>query len=400
MPTSYADPHQITHPITHADPPGPTRPILPTIPTDAITAARDRIELHRRLPTSLVDTLVQADLFRLFTPREHGGLELDPVDLCSVVEDVSAVDGSVGWCVWNGNCGFAAALLEPDAAEQAFGRGEPVGNSARIGGGAAPVEGGYRLSGRWDLVSGSDHQPWIILFGVVMDDDAPRQVAPDVPDVRAFLVHHDQLTIKDKWHVLGLRGTASNEVVVQDAFIPESYAPAPFAPTRIDRTLYRVPIFTTASCAGAAVCLGIARGAIDDLVQLATTGTAGGNQPIAHYPAVQSAVAESDIQLRAARAAFHDALREVTRTAAADRPAVLEERGRVRAAMTNAARTARSVTIAMFEQAGSAAIYQANPLEQRLRDVLVASQHMMLQPRWYEQAGRTILGLEPTMPAL
>jgi indole-3-acetate monooxygenase len=68
--------------------------------------------------------------------------------------------------------------------------------------------------------------------------------------------------------------------------------------------------------------------------------------------------------------------------------------------MTHAARTARSVTIRMFEHAGSAAIYQGNPLEHRLRDVLVAGQHMMLQPRWYEQAGRAILGLEPTMQAL
>jgi indole-3-acetate monooxygenase len=392
MSTSYAN----SYPTTRA---GLTRPALPTIPTDAILSAAAEIEAGRRLPTALVDALTEADLFRLYTPREHGGLELDPVDLCSVVEEVSAVDGSVGWCVWNGNCGFAAALLEPDAAAHAFGLGEPVGNSARVAGGAVPVEGGYRLTGRWDLVSGSDHQPWIILFGVVMAGDIPRQVGPDVPDVRAFLVQRDQFTIIDKWHVLGLRGSASNEVVVQGAFIPEDYAPAPFAPTRINRTLYRVPIFTTASCAGAAVCLGIARGAIDDLVRHATTSAAVGD-PISVHPSVQAAVAESDIQLRAARAALHDALRVVTATAAAGLPAVLDERGRVRAAMTNAARTARSVTIRMFEQAGSAAIYHASPLQQRLRDVMVASQHMMLQPRWYEQAGRAILGLEPTMPAL
>ena len=399
MPTLTSAPYTNAYPLTAASPTAaiPTA----TIPTAAIVAARNDIETHRRLPASLVATMTAADLFRLYTPKEHGGLELDPGAFCAVVEDVSAIDGSVGWCVWNGNCGFAASLLEPATAEQVFGRGEPVGNSARVTGAAVPVEGGYRLSGRWDLVSGSDHQPWLILFGVVMEGDAPRFAAPDMPDVRAFLVRHDQVSIIDKWQVLGLRGTASNEVVVADAFVAESLAPSPFGPSRIDRTLYRIPVFTTAACAGAAVCLGIARAAIADLAVLSQTKTSiRGSAPLATLAPVQAAIAECDIELRAARAALRDTLADVVATAAAGRAAVLAERGRVRAAMSNAARVARAVTIRMFELGSSSAIYQNHPLERRLRDVMVASQHVMLQPIWFEEAGRTLLGLDPTLAAL
>jgi indole-3-acetate monooxygenase len=371
------------------------------IPTDAIVAACGDIDADRRLPASLVSTLTDAGLFRLYTPIEHGGHELDPPVFCAVVEDVARLDASVAWCVWNGNCGFAAALLGPETAEQIFGRGKPVGNSARAAGTAVVVDGGYRLTGTWDLVSGSDHQPWMMLFGVVMHDGTPRMSAPGVPDVRAFIVRHDQCEIVDKWHVLGLRGTASNEVHVDDAFIAETLSPSPFAPSCIDRTLYRVPVFTTAACGGAAVCIGIAKGAIDDLVELAQTKTSiRGGGPIATHPTVQAAIAECDIQLRAARAALHHALADVVATAAAGMPPVVTERGRVRSAMTHAARTSRSVTLTMFEHASSSAIYQGHRLERRLRDVLVASQHVMLQPIWFEEAGRTQLGLDPTLPIL
>ena len=90
----------------------------------------------------------------------------------------------------------------------------------------------------------------------------------------------------------------------------------------------------------------------------------------------------------------------MTATADAGEPASLVERGRVRSAMTLAAETAREVTLRMFQLAGSSAIYDEHPLQRRLRDVLVATQHVMLQPLWYEEAGRTQFGLDPTLPVL
>ncbi|MDH4363902.1 MAG: acyl-CoA dehydrogenase family protein [Acidimicrobiia bacterium] len=276
-----------------------------------------------------------------------------------------------------------------------------MGNSARTGGMAVPEGDRFRLSGRWDLVSGCDHQDWLILFGMVLEGDGPRFVAPSMPDIRAFFVPRSQVAIVDKWYVLGLRGTGSNEVLVDRVHVDGSLAPAPFAPSRIDRTLYRVPIFTNAAAGGAAVCLGLARGAIADLMALAATKVSiRGAEPIAGHPEVQAAVARADIELRAARAAFRQALAAVTATADAGEPASLVERGRVRSAMTLAAETAREVTLRMFQLAGSSAIYDEHPLQRRLRDVLVATQHVMLQPLWYEEAGRTQFGLDPTLPVL
>lgn len=374
---------------------------VPVVPVEAILAVTDEIDADRRLPPSLVAAITDAGLFRLYTPREHGGAELSPDEFCAVIETIATLDASVAWCVWNGNCGFAAAMLEPGAAEQAFGAGQAVGNSARAAGVAVPTDGGFLLSGRWDLVSGSDHQRWIILFGVVMDGDQPRFAAPGMPDLRAFFVPAEHCEIVDKWHVLGLRGTSSNEVVVDGVFVADNLAPSPFAPSRIDRTLYRIPVFTTASCGAAAICLGIAQGAINDLLELAQTKLSIlGGDPIATHNTVQAALAECDIQLRAARAALTDALGAVVATAASGEAVTLAQRGRVRAAMTHAARTSRDVTLRMFELGSSTVIYDGNSLQRRLRDVLVAAQHVMVQPVWLEEAGRIMVGLEPRLPVL
>ena len=211
----------------------------------------------------------------------------------------------------------------------------------------------------------------------------------------------DQVSIVDNWQVLGLRGTGSNTVQVDGAFVPRRRTAAPFAASRIDRTLFRIPVFTTAACGGAAVCLGIARAAIDTLTELAATKTSiAGPEPILSQPSVVTAIARADVELSAARGALRDALTAVVDTAAQAGAVSLAQRGRVRSAMTLAAETARAVTLAMFELGSSTVIYSGHPLDRQLRDVLVASQHVMLQPLWYEQAGRTLVGLEPTLPVL
>ena len=367
---------------------------------DSIKMAVAEIERGRRLPAPLVDTLTRAGLFGLYTPVEHGGAELDPAAFCRIIEAAGRLDASTAWCLWNGNCGFAAPLLDPAAAEAVHGPGTPVGNSARVAGAAVPADGGFTLTGRWDLVSGSDHQPWLTLFAMVMEGDTPRMHGGN-PDIRAMHVRRDHVTIEDNWHVLGLRGTSSNTVLVDRAFVPDELAPSPFAPSRIDRTLYRIPVFAVAACGGAAVCLGIAQGAIDDLLEIARTKTSiRGPEPLAALPTTHTTVAEADVRLRAARHELHRALDVLTDTAAAQCPAQMTDRARLRAAMTLAARTAREVTLQMFELGSSSAIFDSCPLSRRARDVLVAAQHVMLQPIWSEQAGRVQFGLEPTLPII
>jgi indole-3-acetate monooxygenase len=358
-------------------------------------------ERARRLTTPVVASLRDAGLFRLYTPRELAGSELDPWELCEVVEVVSAIDASMGWCVWNGNNGFAAGLLaDPAVAASIFGPADAiVGNSARAAGTAVPVTGGYRLSGRWDLVSGCDHSTSLILFGIVLDGAAPRMIAPGVPEIRAFYVPTTACAINDKWHVLGLRATGSNEVVVDDLLVDEQFTALPFGEMHIDRTLFRVPVFTTAACAGAAVCLGIGKAAIASLTSLAATKTSiGGPAPIINTAEVQAAIGESTAALHGARAALRDSLTAIVGLAERREPITLMERGRVRAAMTHAAVTAKHVTLRMFELGSSSSIYMGEALERQMRDILAASQHVMLQRLWFAVAGRTEVGLEPGLP--
>src|SRR5262249_23228944 len=151
--------------------------------------------------------------FSLTTPVERGGAELPLHQLVDLYEHLGRIDGPVAWNVWNGNLGFAAGMLDDAAADAVWsGTGDPIiANSARPVGQAQPTSGGFRLSGRWDIVSAIDAADWVTLFGLVWDGDGPRLSAQG-PDVRVFFLPRGSYEILDTWHTSGMRGTGSNTV--------------------------------------------------------------------------------------------------------------------------------------------------------------------------------------------
>ena len=202
-------------------------------------------------------TARRCSVFRLNTPVELGGYELPLAEQLDVLERFARLDGSIAWNVWNGNIGFIAAMI-PDAGVAAIwgDDSDPViANSARLTGTAVASDGGYLLSGRWDIVSAVDSANWVVLFGMIVEGGGPRFVAPGVPDIRAFVLPTSSVTVIDSWQVNAMRGTGSNTVVVDAAWVPEELAPSPTAAPRIDRPLYRLPAFTLASSGCAAAVL-------------------------------------------------------------------------------------------------------------------------------------------------
>lgn len=202
---------------------------IPALLRTEILAGADEAKSIRRLPPTLLASLRAAGAFRLLTPRELGGFECDLRTMCEVIEAFARIDGSVAWNVWNGNLGFSAAMLDNAGVDAIWGsQPDPViANSARVVGAATPTDDGFVLSGRWDIVSAIDSCDWVVLFGIVLDGDAPRFVSPGMPDVRAFYLSRDQFSILDTWHVSAMRGTGSNTVVVDDALVPGFLAPSP-----------------------------------------------------------------------------------------------------------------------------------------------------------------------------
>ena len=172
-----------------------------------ITEERDRIEAGRRLPDDLARDLVRGGFFRIFLPAAYGGLDLVPADALEIFEELARADASVAWCVWNGNTHWTAAQLSPQAASAIyFDRHVITANSTRSSGQAHVVDGGYRVTGRWSLVSGCELAAWMVLLCVVYADGKPRPTPAGVPEIRFMLLPISDCEIIDTWTVGGLRG--------------------------------------------------------------------------------------------------------------------------------------------------------------------------------------------------
>ncbi|NMO56854.1 acyl-CoA dehydrogenase [Actinoplanes sp. TBRC 11911] len=372
---------------------------LPALLAPAISAAADEIEAGRDLPATLVAELREAGAFRMLTPTEFGGSEVSLTTALSVYEQLGRLDASVAWVVWNANFGFIGALLDEQGAARIWGPGpEPVFANSGMPGVAVPVDGGYRVSGTWKLVSGVNNADWTVVIAIVMQDGAPRLTEAGTPDVRLFPVHRDQLTVRDTWNVTGLRGSGSNDVVVEDAFVPADLAARIDQPARIDRPTYRgfIPALVIPGCT--AVVLGVAQAAIDETVRLAPEKKTFTGGTLAEQARTQAVIGGSQAALEAARMllfATAGTLEEAGRTG---EPVTLEQRAALRAAMSHAAEVSRQVLVAMYELGSSTSVYVGNRVERLFRDGMVALQHANHSAALLEAAGRVRLGLDPAVP--
>lgn len=365
-----------------------TLPVLdPTTLTEslrpAITADAARAEQQGELPADLRDALREAGAFRLLTPAELGGWETPLPTALTVYERFGYLDASVGLVVWNANFGFIGALLPPAGVEQIWGAGrEPVlANSGRPGQ-AEPVDGGFRLTGEWKIVSGVDGADWIVLVGVSTD-------------VRLMAVRRQQVTVRTTWDVTGMRATGSHDVTAEGVFVPAELTAALDVPPRIDRPLYRgfIPSLVFPGCT--AVCLGVARRAVDETVALVTGKAAMTGGTVADSAHTQQVIARSEAAVTAAYLLLLHAAEELQ---GAGDAVTLQQRAALRAAMSHAAEVSRQSLVDMYQLAGSAALYRGNPVERIFRDGMAALQHANQSPQFLTAAGRVRLGMDPGMP--
>ena len=234
-------------------------------------AIRERapyMEQLRRLPDETLKEFQEAGLFRAIQPRRYGGYELDPGVFFQAGMEIGTVCGSSAWILTVvGVHNWQLGLFPPQAQEDVW----HEDSSTQISSALAPtgtvecVDGGFRLRGRWSFSSGCDFCQWAVLGGVV-----PPTQADAPPDVRSFLVPRRDYTIDDNWHVMGLCGTGSKDIVVENAFVPEyrtfSYLDAfhlrhPGAAVN-DAPLFRLPFGVVFPYALVAPAIGVALGAL------------------------------------------------------------------------------------------------------------------------------------------
>ena len=357
----------------------------------------DVIESERRLPDPVVRALAEAGVFKLLVPRKFGGAEADPVTVCRVIEELSMVDGSAGWCAMiAAEYGLFGGLLPEEAAREIFSDpGAVVAGTFRPSGTARAVAGGYRVSGHYGFGSGITHSTWTIGGFRLFDGEAPRLTASGAPQTRVLFFPTADVEIIDTWHVAGMRGTGSHDYAVSDLFVPVHracrFSEEPVQPGPI-YTLPAVALFVVVM---ASVPLGIARHALDTLRDLVCAKKSFGSETtLRDNPHVQARIGEAEGLLRAGRSFLYETVEAAWDAALRGHRLNWEQRGLMWLAGSQATTQALQAVDLMFRAGGASSIYASLPLERCLRDIRAAAQHRVLQPANFEVAGRLFLGLD------
>jgi alkylation response protein AidB-like acyl-CoA dehydrogenase len=221
-------------------------------------------------------------------------------------------------------------------------------------------------------------------------------------------VHHllpffekEQITILDTWDVHGMSGSGSNDFAVENEFVPEGRwmrfgVDEPRLPG-----LYQFPLLGMLGLGVASISLGLARRAIDELIELAGAKTpVASKRTLDNRAYVQSAVAEAEASLRSAKALMREAVDEAWQAASAGEVLTKEHRVSLRLATTNASRQATHAVDLMYNAAGGTPVYNRSPLSRIFRDAHVATQHIMVGPPTYELIGRVLLGMDTDLSSL
>jgi len=365
-------------------------------------------ESSRRIPIETLQELQASGLMRVLQPRRVGGSELPWVSLVDIGSGLAAACASSAWNWANYAVHHWMLAFWPAACQEEIWGADPdmlIASSVVFPAGKATrVAGGYRLSGRWPFSSGVDPSAWNMLGGVVSDGESPGEY-------RIFLLPREDYRIIDNWHVLGLRGTGSNDVEAKDVFVPEARTLA------VDATrggtkhpgaqlntgaLFRIPVFATFPYMLTGIALGIAQGAYDDFMEGARNRVARySGKSLADMTAVQVKIAEA--------AACIDTARTLMRGHCATAQA-FAERGEVpdlptkatwrRDGAFSAGLCERAVDV-LFKCGGGAALFDDHPLQRAFRDVHAATAHISMI--WEPQAttfGRVALGLPSDNPTL
>lgn len=363
----------------------------------AIRAAADEIEASRRIPEPLLGSLFASGLLRLLLPRIYGGGEVAPGHYLAAVSEVARHDASIAWNMFVANsAALIAPHLPPDTARIIFSDprtliawGPP--NACR----ARAVDGGYRISGRWDFASGCRQASWMGAHAHVIEADGSLRLnAAGRPTIRSLLFPASEARLIDTWHTIGLRGTASDSYALEDVFVPEAFSGTREDPAgrNVPGPLYAFTMQGLYAVGVSGVALGIAREMLAELVALAGAKTPRGLARLADQGLVQGQVALAEARLGSAEAYLQATLADIYAKAEPWGAIGIEERARVRLACANAIHGAIEVADAVYKAAGVDAIFPGSPFERRFRDMHTLSQQIQSRTAHFEAVGRILLG--------
>jgi alkylation response protein AidB-like acyl-CoA dehydrogenase len=350
------------------------------------------------LPRASVAALHDSGLLALKLPAVLSGAEADPATQIDVIEALSGIDASAGWCLMVGATTLAlpAVFLPDEAVATIFegGRRPLAAGCYMPTGHALAQSGGYRVTGRWAFASGIRHAAWVSGTARVIRDGAPS------PERRAFVVRVGDVEIHDTWQVSGLRGTGSCDFSVTDLFVPASFTwDMEQAVPRRGGALYRLGLPGFVANEHAAFALGVARRVLDEVALLSPSKSRGLKPaPLAGRATFQRFLGEANLRLRAARALAVELNEAAWATVSAGDALTPRQHAELRSAAVLATDVALGVVTGAFRYAGGSALYDTSLLQRCLRDLHAGAQHFMVSDSAFEGFGQFLLGLPTADP--
>ena len=369
-----------------------TQQLLPGFAERALQTERER-----RIPDESLREIEAASLNRNLNPTRHGGLGLDYDAFFEVAWRIASACGSTGWVFNVSSIHNWQVGLAPDRAQEEFFAGGDVWSASAFNPGGAnvdPVDGGYQLSGRWGFSSGCLHAHWLLLGAFIPESPAPV----------LLLVPREQVRIEDTWFVSGLRGTGSNDVLIDEQVFVPAHRVVPMAGVFPDavashgRGTYGAPVPSLIPWTLISPVIGMAQGALNTFEDKTRTRLSSfSRQEVSKAAGPQMRIAEASAAIEAAKAVARQNVREMMERGRRLDTFTDEDRVRIRRDQAYVVNLCYDATMMLARAAGASSILDTHPMQRFMRDAHAAAMHLV--SAWDEQAesyGRVRMGLEPS----
>ena len=341
----------------------------------------------------IIQKLKQLGVYRAFVPKRFGGDEISPRQFCELIERLSMADGSVGWVA---SFGMSPAYLGslPEATLQELYKDSP---DIVFAGGIFPpqsaelVDDCFMVNGRWKFSSGCKGAD-IVGVGIAPKKDNETQGLP-----RMAVLPADKAKIEMTWDTVGLKGTGSHDLVVENVSVPEAWTFVRGEPSKLPEPFFKYPSLSLATQVLTVVGIGVAAAALDEFKKLAPgKASITGGAEIANRPVTQYEFSQAQAEFLAARNWFYQTMDVVWNEILAGRQPAAQQISDMRLSCTHAARVSARVARKMQMLAGMTAIYTNNPFSRFVNDTNVVTQHAFMGDNTLQNAGAMSFGLNPT----
>lgn len=365
----------------------------------------EKDEQSGRLSEPIITTLREAGLYKLFLPSSLGGMEIDPITMAKLMEQVARYNTAAAWSVMvvNASAWWSKCLPE-GGIEEIFNHS----SNAFFAGAFSPpmkasrVEGGYSVNGQNPLCSNVHEAQWVAVSAIVMQEGTPV-MNNGMPEIRLVVMKAEDCHIVATWFALGMKATDSNDVAATNVFVPEhrSYIISPYTATNpyYFGALYRFPVAGINSCCLIApVALAIATNAIEELKLLTEKTSAGSTAALKEKGSFLLKLGMAEALVRSARTYLHQVLSDCWTKVQAGQPASLEDKAALLLAATHTNKSCVEAVDLVYSASGTTGAYMRSKISRCFTDIQVVRQHGFANESRFETAARLLLGLPTDFP--